>query len=226
MSGVIDKTVPKQKAQIFLQGASDPPAGQRQAATLEALAGLMGVSPGEIEVYNICRGCVEFELGVPASAAQRLRSHLLANNAQLRLMGVNKVILQRPSGSIEAWSLKQGRFELEVSLDADAGDNSGRENMFVPGIWRFHVIYLLVTLVMGLAIFPYSQFISLLLLSGVCAFGLILSVSRRFMAAHILAVAIGLGAPVVVFARLLPAQTVIFFLCLLIGLTLIRRFLF
>lgn len=221
-----EKTVFKQKVQIHLQGAFGPSIDKRQSMVLEALAGLMGVSLDEIEVYNIYRGSVVFELGVPVAGVQKLRSYLLANNAQLRLVGIKKVFLERSSGKVEVWSLKQGRFELEASVDPDPGSSSGRGHMFVPGIWRFHVIYLFVTLLMGLAIFPYSQFISLLLLSGVCAFGIVLSVSRRFVAAHILAVAIGLGAPVVVFARLLPVQTVVFFLCLVIGLIMVRRFLF
>ena len=127
---------------------------------------------------------------------------------------------------IESWMVRDGKFELDAYLDPIAnGDNA---NAFVPiqGIWRFHLIYLLVTMVLGGAIFPFSQFISVLLISGVCAFGIILAFSKRLVAAHVLAAAIGLGTPVVVFASLLPAQTAIFFLLLIFGISMARRFFF
>ncbi len=96
----------------------------------------------------------------------------------------------------------------------------------IPDIWRFHLIYMVVTIAMGWSAFPYVVFSSLFLIAGLCAFGLIVAYFRWFMTAHVLALAIGLGTPVVVFGGLLPSQTIIFFVCLIGGIFLGRRFLF
>lgn len=222
----------KQQVQIHLQGDFYALSPQRRAATVAALASVMKIAPKEIEVHKIYQGSIVFDLRVPVVAAERFRSQLQTNNAQLRLLGVERVLLERKSGLFEAWVARKGKFNLTsiVSLSSEedelAKTPKSKSPFFVPGIWRFHLIYLFVTLAMGLSIYPYSQFVSLLLISGVCAFGILLAFSNRPMAAHVLAVSIGLGAPVVVLAFLLPVQTVLFFLFLIFGITMIRRFLF
>jgi len=221
----------KQQVQIHLQGDFFALSPQRRAATVAALASVMKIAPKEIEVHKIYQGSIVFDLRVPVVAAERFRSQLQTNNAQLRLLGIERVILERKSGLFEAWVAKKGKFNLTSIVSLSSEDETeknpkSKSPFFVPGIWRFHLIYLFVTLAMGLSIYPYSQFVSLLLISGVCAFGILLAFSNRPMAAHVLAVSIGLGAPVVVLAFLLPVQTVLFFLFLIFGITMIRRFLF
>lgn len=87
---------------------------------------------------------------------------------------------------------------------------------FVPGIWRFHAIYLCVTGVLALCFFPYALYISLFFIASACAMGIVLTASKRLLASHILALAIGLGTPVVVMGNFLPYQSIAFF-GLLIG---------
>ncbi len=96
----------------------------------------------------------------------------------------------------------------------------------IPGIWRFHLIYLVIISLMALSVFPFYLYVSLLIISGICVFGLLLSYFKRLLATQVLALAVGLGSPIVVFAVLLPAQTIILFLFLILGGTITRRALF
>jgi len=221
-SQVVEQSLSKQKMQIQIPEDTARLSVERQTALLEALAGVMKSPPHEIELDEISPEGVVFDVSIPSPAMQQMRAQLVANNAQLRLLGIERVILERPSGQVEAWVAQQGSYTLE----ATTSKQEPKKFEPVPGIWRFHVIYLVVTFVMGLAIFPYSQFLSLLLISVVCVVGIVLSLSRRLLAAHVLAVAIGLGAPVVVCAWLLPAQTVILLLTLITAAFVTRRILF
>lgn len=223
---VIQSLKPKQNIKIYLKGDASPLSKERRLAAITALASIMDISPEEIEVYAIYEGDIVFDLGVPAKGVERLYSHIQANKAQLRLLGVKAALIERESGVIESWVVREGKFEMDAYLDPVSPDDVSKTFVPVSGIWRFHLIYLLVTMALGGAIFPFSQFISVLLISGVCAFGIILAFSKRVIAAHILAAAIGVGTPIVVFASLLPAQTAIFFLVLIFGISMIRRFLF
>ena len=96
----------------------------------------------------------------------------------------------------------------------------------VPGIWRFHLIYLVVTGALAWSFFPYSAFASLFLISGVCIFGLFLAVYNQLLATHILALAIGLSTPVVVLAGLRPLPTLVLLSLLTFGIILGRKILF
>ena len=225
-AGMTQGVKPKQNVKLYLKGGASSLPRERRLAAIGAFAGIMDILPEEIEVYAIYEGDIVFDLGVPVKAVERLHTLIESNNAPLRLLGVKAALIERESGVIESWMVRDGKFEMDAYLDPIA--NGNKSNIFapVPGIWRFHLIYLLVTMAIGGAIFPFSQFISVLLISAVCAFGIILAFSKRLMAAHVLAAAIGLGTPVVVFASLLPAQTAIFFLLLIFGISMVRRFLF
>lgn len=96
----------------------------------------------------------------------------------------------------------------------------------IPGLWRFHVMYLLVTVAMGWSFFPYATALSLLLVAASCVAGIICSRLQWFMASHILALAIGLGTPVVIFAGLRWYYTVLMFLVLLAAIFVKRKSLF
>lgn len=86
----------------------------------------------------------------------------------------------------------------------------------VPGIWRFHLIYLVLALGMAWAFLPYSPvFQSLLIVAGFCVLGILLCVVRQTLAAHIVALTIGLGTPIVFIFRPVPLPTTIIFLVLL-----------
>jgi len=96
----------------------------------------------------------------------------------------------------------------------------------IPGLWRFHVLYLAVTSVMGWAFFPYRTFVSLFLIAAGCAVGLLFSYIKLKMASHILALAIGLGTPVVVFAGMAWWHTGVLFIILLSAIFVFRHELF
>jgi uncharacterized protein YjbI with pentapeptide repeats len=103
---------PKQRAQIFLQGDFSLLSDDRQSAAIAAFAAVMGISSQEIEVYRVYEGSIVFDLGIPLNAIHRLRSLLQSNSGQLHLLKVEKVILERESGEIEEWTIKEGKFEL------------------------------------------------------------------------------------------------------------------
>lgn len=97
----------------------------------------------------------------------------------------------------------------------------------VPGIWRFHLIYLVITIAMGWSIFPFPTFATMLLISLLCFFGILLALTRKWsLESHVLAVAIGFGTPIVIFGRLLLFQALIVFLILILVLLLAHKHLF
>lgn len=104
----------RQRVQIYMQGDFPVFTSERRISTIVALAALMEISPEEIEVYNVSPGSIVFELGLPSDAVQRLRFLLQVNNAQLRLLKVEKVIIEK-SGEIEVWVDKEGKFDLVIS---------------------------------------------------------------------------------------------------------------
>ena len=96
----------------------------------------------------------------------------------------------------------------------------------IPGLWRFHLLYLVVTAVMGWSYYPYDTSTSLLLVAGFCVLGLIFSRQQWHIASHVLALAIGLGTPLVVFLGLSWGQTAVMFVPLLLSIAYFRRHLF
>jgi hypothetical protein len=200
---------------------------ERQAAAKDAVAALLKVAPESLPEQETATANRKVNLCVPAQVVEDLHTLLQTNNGSLRLLGLKKVILERASTAIEAWAVENGQFNL-VARAAPTIDEAGKPvQQFepVPRIWLFHLIYLFVTLSLAASILRFSYFVSLSLIfiTAVCALGLLLVWLRRFMAAHILAVAIGLGAPVVVFARLWPLQTILLFFFLILGIFIIRR---
>lgn len=192
----------------------------RQSVALEALATVLKVSPTEV---SPCQAAVQSDNGVnvdlPVRAVARLRTLMQNNNGQLRLLGLKNVILEGEPGTIEKWCVSNGRFDLETSAAAVETFEP------VPRIWLYHVIYLVVTVLLAASIVRFSTLVaaSLLLISAICVAGIGLARRRRYLAAHLLAVAIGLGAPLVVCARLLPLQTLLLFLALILGTYIFRR---
>lgn len=96
----------------------------------------------------------------------------------------------------------------------------------VPGIWRFHLIYLLVTAALVWAFFPHRPYLSFVLVVGLCLIGLLLARYHYERAAHIMALAIGLGLPVVFFWRPSLWLTAGFFVALIAAVFAVRKVLF
>jgi hypothetical protein len=90
-----------------LQGEFSSLSTDRRSAAIDAFAAVMGISPQAIEVYRVYEGTIVFELGIPFNAMQRLRSLLQSNSAQLRLLRVEKVILEGEAGEVEEWVVKE-----------------------------------------------------------------------------------------------------------------------
>jgi len=209
---------------IGFQGEFAALSQQRQSAALEALAAVLKI-PSEglgLRQQMMPGDAAEFEMKLPTGAVERLRTLLQTNNGQLRLLGLKNVILEGETGKVETWRVRNGRFDLEASGPTYATFEP------VPRIWLYHLIYLMVTIMLAISILRFSHLVStsLLLISAICLVGILFTRVRRELAAHVLAVAIGLGAPIVVCARLFPTQTLLLFLVLISGITIFRRFLF
>lgn len=201
---------------------------ERQLAAVSALAALLKVSPEQIKFEPACKRGMEFDVDLSAEASERLHALLQSNSGQLRLLGVEKVILERPSGEIQKWTVDDGQFALKAAVVSPAQVERQSVLQPVPRIWLFHLIYFLVTAALSLSILSYSRWValSLLLITMLCGVGMLLAGFRRLLAAHVLAVTAGIGAPLVLFSRLWPGQTVVLLAALIIGVYLARRLLF
>jgi membrane-associated protease RseP (regulator of RpoE activity) len=109
--------------QVYIQGDLASLSEERKSASISAFAMVIGVSPDAIEVYRVYEGSVVFDLGVPAAAFQQLRSLLAHNNNQLRMLKVEKVILQRDTNEVEEWINEAGQFQLASGAGSDFGDS-------------------------------------------------------------------------------------------------------
>ena len=172
-----------------------------------------------------------YYIGLPKEAVLYLCTLLQTNNGQLRLLGVKSVVLENTSGYIEKWVVRGGEFYLEVSMPPALTDKTGKPlDAFesVPRVWLFHLTYFVVTILLAASIlrFSYNVAVSLVLIAVICAVGVLMARFRKLVGAHVLAVTIGLGTPIVVCARLWPNQTLLLFLTLLFGIFMFRRFLF
>ncbi len=96
----------------------------------------------------------------------------------------------------------------------------------VPRLWRFHLIYLIVTLALSWSIYPHPTSLSVLVISSLCVSGIWCDLQDQHTSAHILAVVIGLGTPVVLLTRIVPYQTILFLCCLIAFFFLLRDHLF
>jgi hypothetical protein len=135
-SGVKD-TSPKRQVHIYIAGDFSSLPDGRQSAAIDAFAAVVGIPPQSIEVYRVYEDSVIFELGIPSEAVERLHSQLQSNNAQLRLLRISRIKLERESGETEEWVFKRGRLTLSVEFV-----NRARELEMIcnPGAPRFVVI--------------------------------------------------------------------------------------
>jgi hypothetical protein len=96
----------------------------------------------------------------------------------------------------------------------------------VPGIWRFHFIYLVVMLIMAWGAHPFPVFTSLLLVGAVCVAGLLLAQFRQELATHMVATVVGLSSPIIFFAQLGVWVSLGVIAVLSAGIILFRKWLF
>ncbi len=206
---------------------------ERQAAAINAVAGLLGVAPELFRNGPWPDRLRELDALLPDQAVEQLHTLLRTNSGPLRMLGVERVMLQRMSGEMQHWTNTGGRFDLKATsppaddaFESPNGPLSSFEFEAVPRIWLFHLIYFLVTGVLSLSVVQYSTgvAISLLLMTLACTAGMILAGFKRLLATHILAIAVGLIAPVIVFGRLGPLSTSLLFTGLVAGIFLVRRF--
>lgn len=96
----------------------------------------------------------------------------------------------------------------------------------IPRLWRFHLIYLIVTLALSWSIYPHPTSLSILIVSALCLSGIWCDLQDEHTSTHILAVVIGLGTPVVLLTRIVPYQTILFLSCLIGLFFLLREYFF
>lgn len=88
-----------------------------QAETIQNLATLMGVSHEEIEVHRITEGSIIFDLGIPPTGINHLRSYLLSNSQSLHQLDVERVILEIDEGKFEEWIIQLNEFHQLISSE-------------------------------------------------------------------------------------------------------------
>jgi hypothetical protein len=109
------ETVPKHRVQIYLEGDFSALSDERKLAAIDAFAAILNITPHAINVFRVFEGSIVFDLGIPPDAFQHLHSLLQSNNAQLRLLGVKRVVLKNKAGDIEEWFIREGTFNLKLN---------------------------------------------------------------------------------------------------------------
>ncbi len=100
------------RIQIHSQSASSSISPDRYSAVIADFAALIEISPQAIKIHYVSEDSNIFDLGVPSSGVQQLRSLLQSNDEQLRRLKVEKVILHEELDHSEEWVIREGKFEL------------------------------------------------------------------------------------------------------------------
>lgn len=80
----------------------------------------------------------------------------------------------------------------------------------IEGLWRFHLIYMIVMLILGWSFSPYHLvYRSFLILSLFALIGLLAIRIKWHVVSHVFALVLGLSSPVVFFAQMIWWQVVI-----------------
>lgn len=116
--------IPKCRVQIYLQGDFDSLTSERKATIIDALAGMLKVSPQSIEVYSVYKGSIVFDLGLPEGAVEKLRDLLSVNHANLRLLGVTQVTVVKELDEIEIWNIEDGKYVKQTNYRRSIVHNS------------------------------------------------------------------------------------------------------
>jgi hypothetical protein len=110
------------RAQLFLHGDFSTFTTERQSTVIDTLAGLLGIPSQDITVYSVHDGSVALDLGLPSEAIERLRRLLETNNAQLRMLRIEKIILETGPNETETWILQEGWFTIVGKPNRTEGD--------------------------------------------------------------------------------------------------------
>ncbi len=104
-----------QRVRVVVPGDLALDSAGRQSAAVDALAAIIGISSEAIRVRAAPEGKTAFKLSLPFAAVERIRSLLQSNSAQLRLLRVERVVLEGETGAAEEWAIKEGRFEARAA---------------------------------------------------------------------------------------------------------------
>ncbi len=106
---------PQRSVQIYLEGDFSSISEDRRSAAVDAFAAVMGISPHSIRVQRVYEGSIIFELTVPFSGIQHLRYRLETNSPQLRLLKVEKIILEIGPETYEEWNREGKEYLLSAN---------------------------------------------------------------------------------------------------------------
>lgn len=96
----------------------------------------------------------------------------------------------------------------------------------IEGLWRFHLIYMIVMLIMAWSFFPIITYQSFLMVGLFAFVGLVSFAGKWQLVSHILAVVIGLVSPIIFFAQVGWWQTIVLILILSVIGFAVRKVLF
>ena len=107
------------RVQITFPGDTASFTADRQRAIRDALGTILGISPDAIEINRVYPGSIVLDIDLPGEALSRLRLLLESNNAKLRLLGVERVVLEEVPDKTETWVHSGGRFIKEGMVQTD-----------------------------------------------------------------------------------------------------------
>ncbi len=226
LSTNLDRTV-----QLCFGGKFAAFSKERRDKAKAAFAATLGLADTELVIKPLDEDKTDYLTSLPVDKSEALHDLLKTNNGQLRLLDLNRVVMERSSGAVEEWTVEKGRFTLTASAPPVQLDESGQpidEDNPSPRIWIFHLAYLFVSLALAASILRFSAMVSLSLLfiTVLSLAGLILARYRQILLAHVLGVAVGLAAPVIICARLQPVATLIMLSSLVTVIFFVRRIIF
>ena len=96
----------------------------------------------------------------------------------------------------------------------------------IDGLWRFHLIYLVLMVILGLSFFPLELYLSYFVVASAALIGLGAARLEWHLTSHVFAVVIGLLSPIIFFASMLWWHTLIALLVMLIIGFILREYLF
>ena len=87
----------------------------------------------------------------------------------------------------------------------------------IEGFYRYHIIYFSVSAILAWAFYPYQVYVSFGMMGILCVMGLVFLFVDRYVLSQVVALAVGLGAPIIFFAQLTFIGTMVLFGILLAG---------
>lgn len=105
------QTPSSRRVEITLAVEIETLSEERQQTLITLFSRLMALTVDQVDVLEVKTESVVVALQVPADGVKRFRAHLRAQNPQLALLRVERVVLEGELGEMETWEIHDGRWQ-------------------------------------------------------------------------------------------------------------------